>query len=201
MPKMPDFWSVILKLCCKNSKTCDVVRTVKLKGDNMTEQEPKTFTQQDIDELTNKHNEEMQALKSRLDAEYKRKADGLEKSIKAQIEEETKKANMSELEKANAEIADWKAKYQEKEDLIALSNQKDETRKLMSEMGVDESCLDYVFIPKDIEGTKTRVKAFKEYIDKVKKETFENNLKSTIPGAGKGADTGDVALRKAMGLK
>ena len=71
----------------------------------------------------------------------------------------------------------------------------------MSEMGVDESCLDYVFIPKDIEGTKTRVKAFKEYIDKVKKETFENSLKSTIPGAGKGADTGDVALRKAMGLK
>lgn len=37
---------------------------------------------------------------------------------------------MTELEKANAELADWKAKYQEKEDLINLSTQKDETRKI-----------------------------------------------------------------------
>lgn len=167
----------------------------------MTEQEPKTFTQQDFDnfksEIEAKHQEDLNSLAGKLRAEFKEK----EQKAKAEAEKAAKQAGMTELEKANAEIADWKAKYQEKEDLIALSNQKDETRKLMSEMGVDEGCLDYVFIPKDIEGTKARVKSFKEYIDKVKKETFETNLKSKIPSAGSKADADDARLRKAMGLK
>lgn len=167
----------------------------------MTEQEPKTFTQEDFDkfkaELETKHQEDLNSLAGKLRAEFKEK----EQKAKAEAEKAAKQAGMSELEKANAEIADWKAKYQEKEDLINLSNQKDETRKFMSELGVDEKCLDYVFIPKDIEGTKARVKAFKEYIDNVKKETFETNLKSKIPGAGKGGELDDADLRKAMGLK
>ena len=53
-----------------------------------------------------------------------------EAKAKAEAEKLAKQANMSELEKANAELADWKAKYQEKEDLINLSTQKDETRKI-----------------------------------------------------------------------
>lgn len=162
--------------------------------------EAKTFTQQDFDnfksELEAKHQEDLNNLAGKLRAEFKEK----EAKAKAEAEKAAKQAGMSELEKANAEIADWKAKYQEKEDIIALSAQKDETRKFMSELGVDEKCLDYVFIPKDIEGTKARAKAFKEYIDNVKKETFESNLKSKIPNAG-GKNSADDALRKAMGLK
>ena len=53
-----------------------------------------------------------------------------EAKAKAEAEKLAKQANMSELEKANAELADWKAKYQEKEDLINISTQKDETRKI-----------------------------------------------------------------------
>ena len=93
-----------------------------------------------------------------------------------------------------------KAKYQEKEDIIALTSQKDETRKIMSEIGVDERCLDYVFVPKDIEGTKARVMAFKEYIDNVKKETFENGLKSTIPNNKQPVPEADTQLKQAFGL-
>ncbi|MBS4760957.1 MAG: DUF4355 domain-containing protein [Clostridium sp.] len=168
----------------------------------MTEEaQEKTFTQQDFDsfksELETKHQEDMNALAGKLRAEFKEK----EAKAKADAEKAAKQANMSELEKANAELEELKAKYQEKEDIIALSAQKDETRKFMSELGVDEKCLDFVFIPKDIEGTKTRAKAFKEYIDNVKKETFETNLKSKIPGAGSKADADDAGLRKAMGLK
>lgn len=157
----------------------------------MTDEE-KTFTQADFDNLTAKHQEEMNKLAGKLRAEFK------EKEAKAELA--AKRANMSELERANAEIEDWKARYQEKEDIIALSAQKDETRKLMSEFGVDERCLDYVFVPKDIEGTKARVKAFREYIDSVKKETFENGLKSTIPNAKQTTPAADLQLKQAFGL-
>lgn len=154
--------------------------------------EEKIFTQADIDNLTAKHQEEMNKLAGKLRAEFKEK--------EAKAEQAAKRANMSELERANAEIEDWKARYQEKEDIIALSAQKDETRKLMSEFGVDERCLDYVFVPKDIEGTKARIKAFREYIDSVKKETFENGLKSTIPNAKQTAPAADLQLKQAFGL-
>ena len=145
----------------------------------------KTFTQADVDklmaDLNTKHQEDMNALAGKLRAEFKDK----EAKAKSEAEKLAKQANMSELEKANAELADWKVKYQEKEDLINLSTQKDETRKLMKEMGVDESCLDFCFIPKDTDGTKARIQAFKDYTDGVKKATFENGMKSTIPNKGK----------------
>jgi protein subunit release factor A len=131
----------------------------------MAEQDEKTFTQADIDSLMAKHQEEMNALAGKLRAEFKEKED----KAKKEAERLAKEANMSELEKANANIEDLKAKLQQSEDTIALTNQKDETRKLMSELGVDSKCLDYVFIPKDTEGTKARVQAFKEYIDNVKR--------------------------------
>lgn len=90
----------------------------------------KTFTQADVDkliaDLNAKHQEDMNALAGKLRAEFKDK----EAKAKAEAEKLAKQANMSELEKANAELADWKAKYQEKEDLINLSTQKDETRKI-----------------------------------------------------------------------
>lgn len=159
--------------------------------------EEKTFTQQDFDnfksELEIKHQEDLNALAGKLRAEFKEK----EQKAKEAAEKAAKQANMSELEKATNELAELKAKYQEKEDIIALSAQKDETRKFMSELGVDEKCLDYIFIPKDIEGTKSRAKAFKEYIDNVKKETFESNLKSKIPNAksDNNAEANDVFLQ------
>lgn len=157
----------------------------------------KTFTQADIDSLTAKHQEEMNALAGKLRAEFKEK----EKATKEAAEKAARQANMSELEKANAELEELRGKYQESQDTIALTNQKDETRKIMSEMGVDVKCLDYVFVPKDMEATKARTKAFKEYIDNVKKETFENNIHSKVPGAGGSTNVQLTAMRKAAGLK
>lgn len=157
----------------------------------------KAFTQADIDNLNAKHQEEMNALAGKLRAEFKEK----EKAAKIEAEKAAKQANMSELEKANAELEELRGKYQQSQDAITLTNQKDETRKLMAELGVDANCLDYVFVPKDMDATKARAKAFKEYIDNVKKETFEKNVKSTIPGAGGTDNTQVAAMRKAAGLK
>lgn len=160
----------------------------------------KTFTQADIDNLTAKHQEEMNNLAGKLRAEFKEK----EKAAKAEAEKAARQAGMTELEKANDQLADLQKKYQESQDAIALTSQKDETRKLMGEMGVEEKCLDFVFVPKDMEATKARAKAFKEYIDKVKKETFENNFQPKIPGAG-GSRAGsnmniNNAIRAAAGI-
>lgn len=159
-------------------------------------QKEQTFTQADIDSLTAKHQEEMNALAGKLRAEFKEK----EKAAKEAAEKAAKQANMSELEKANAELEELRGKYQESQDTIALTTQKDDTRKLMSELGVDEKCLDYVFVPKDMEATKARTKAFKEYIDEVKKNTYEKSVGSTPPGAGS-ANSAVDAMRKAAGLK
>lgn len=161
------------------------------------EQQEQTFTQADIDSLKAAHQEEMNNLAGKLRAEFKEK----EKAAKAEAEKAAKQANMSELEKANAELEELRGKYQESQDTIALTNQKDETRKHMAEIGVDEKCLDYVFVPRDMEATKARAKAFKEYIDEVKKNTFEKNVGSNPPGASGNGNAGIDAMRKAAGLK
>ncbi len=159
-------------------------------------QQEQTFTQADIDSLTAKHQEEMNNLAGKLRAEFKEK----EKAAKEAAEKAAKQASMSDLEKANAELEELRNQLQQSQDTIALTSQKDETRKLMSELGVDERCLDYVFVPKDMDATKARAKAFKEYIDEVKKNTFEKNVGSTPPGAGGGMSTELTAMRKAAGL-
>lgn len=162
--------------------------------------EETTFTQADIDkitaDLTAKHQEEMNKLAGSLRAEFKAK----EQKAKEEAERLAKEANMSELEKAQSRIKDLEAKYQEKEDLINLNNQKDETRAYLKEIGVDVANLDYVFIPKDMDGTKAKANAFKEMLDNVKKTTFESNVKSTIPNANNGGENADAALKKAFGL-
>ena len=109
---------------------------------------------------------------------------------------------MSELEKAQSDLADLQAKYQASQDTIALTTQKDDTRKKMGELGVDEKYLKYVFVPKDMKATEENIKSLKADIDEIKKVTFETNVKSTVPGAGGGSDdTQLAAMRKAAGLK
>ena len=113
-------------------------------ADEPTTTQEKTFTQADLDKLIEennaKHQDEMNALAGKLRAEFKEK----EQKAKEAAEKAARTANMSELEKATAELDEYKSKYAEAQSQIDLTNQKDETRKLMSEIGIEESCLDYV---------------------------------------------------------
>lgn len=156
-----------------------------------TAENVKTFTQEDIDKLTEelktKHQEEMDRLASKLRSEFKEK----EAKAKADAEKLARQANMSELEKANEQIKELEAKYKEQADINALASQKDETRKLMSEAGVDLACLDFCFVPRDIEATKSKIQAFKEYTNNVKKETFESGVKSPDIMKGQPPETDD----------
>lgn len=168
----------------------------------MTEenQDVKTFTQADIDKLNEEHANALKELETRLKGEQDRKVDAAIKKTKAEIEEQARKAGMTEAEKLTAELEEYKSKYQEQADINALANQKEETRKLMTEAGVDVTCLDFCFVPKDLEATKVKIKAFKEYTDGVKKSTFENGVQSTVPNAGTKPMSDDDALRHSMGL-
>lgn len=148
-------------------------------------EDAKTFTQADLDALTAEHTKAMKELEERLKGETARKVDQAIKKTQAEAEEAIKNANLSELEKAQKEASDFKAKYEAEAEKTALTAQKEETIKLMNDSGVDLRCLDFVFIPKDIEGTKARIQAFKDYVGDVKKTTFENNVQSKAPGAGK----------------
>lgn len=154
----------------------------------------KTFTQEDIDNLTAKHQEEMNALAGKLRAEFKEK----EAKAKAEAEKLAKQANMTELEKADEQIKDLQAKLQASENEIALTKQKDDTRAYLKEIGVDASNLDYVLIPNDFEGTKAKANAFKEMIDGVKKATFESNAGFKVPQQGQQIPPKETAFDKPM---
>ena len=164
------------------------------------EEQEKTFTQADLDALKAEHTKALSELLEIHKFEIDRKVDAAIKKTQADAEEKARVANMSELEKAQKLADDYKIKFEAEADKNALTVQKDETRAYMQELGLDSNCLDYVFIPKDLDGTKAKAKAFKEYIDKVKKETFETNVKSKVPNTGKEA-TDAKDLREAFQLK
>lgn len=157
--------------------------------------EPKTYTQEEFDALTARHQEELNALELRFKNEYKRKAEKAEKDALEKAQKDARRAQMTELEKATAERDEFKTKWQEALSTIEVSSQKDETRAFLKELGVDCSNLDYIFVPKDIEATKARARAFKNMIDNVKKEMFENNVKSTIPNVGNAPQADDAFLQ------
>lgn len=170
------------------------------------------FTQADLDALKTEHEKAINDLKDRHKEELDRKVDGAVKKALAEAEEKAKEASMSELEKAQKALEkaqklsdDFRIKYEAEAEKTALTAQREQALKDLAELGVDASCLDYVFIAKDTEGTKAKAKAFKEYIDNVKKTTFESNVRSIIPGASGTSSTGsnaDInnAIRAAAGL-
>ena len=150
----------------------------------MSEGQEKTFTQADLDALKETHSKAIADLNERHKNELDRKVEAAIKKAQAEAEEAARISNMSELEKAQKEANDFKAKYEAEAEKTALTAQKEETIKIMNDLGVDLKCLDFVFIPKDIEGTKARVQAFRDYVGDVKKTTFEDNVQSKAPKAG-----------------
>lgn len=163
-------------------------------------EEGKTFTQADIDALKDEHSKAIADLNGRHKEELDRKIEAAIKKAQAEAEEAARKANMSELEKAQSDLKDLQEKYQISQDTIALTTQKDDTRKKMSELGVDEKYLKYVFVPKDMKATEENIKSLKVDIDDIKKTTFESNVKSIVPKTSGGENNQLAAMRKAAGL-
>ena len=179
--------------------------TVKTEKEKTMSEDAKTFTQADLDALKAEHTKAIADLNDRHKYELDRKVEAAIKKAQAEAEEKAKEASMSELErtqkaleKANRATEDFKIKYELEAEKTALTAQREQALKDMAEAGVDASCLDFVFIAKDVEGTKARIKAFKEFTNGVEKATFEKNIKSTIPGASGGTTGSNADINNAI---
>lgn len=160
------------------------------------EQPPKSntemkFTQDDVNRI----------VQERLKAEKTKFEQQIEEQ-KAEAQRQAELAKMDELQRAQAELEDFKNKYQAEADKNALSIQKDETRKFMKEKGLPDCFLDSVLVPKDTEATKKRIDTFKGVFDEAVKQAVEAKIPSHVPQGKSGSgNIGDLALRSAMGLK
>lgn len=169
----------------------------------MTEEKPDTqeqkqepaqeakFTQADIDKIVQKRLGEQKATFEKQLADQK-----------AEAEKAAELAKMSEIDRLKAEKEDLVTKYQAEADKNALSIQKDDLRKYMTEKEVNNTFLDFLLVPKDLEKSKANVDNFKSVFDEAVKQAVEAKIPSHVPqGKGGSGNIEDSALRSAMGLK
>ena len=107
----------------------------------------------------------------------------LEQEMLAKKENEEDKEN--ELENALSQLEELKTKYQEKENECLTAKQKDEVSSLLADAGLEKEILELVYVPLDMEKTKEKIEILKTYIEKIKKEIFQNCANSPLPKTAK----------------
>lgn len=179
-----------------------------LGNDNTQKAEPKTFTQEQLDELlanARKEGETNGYVKGKTDtnAKWEKKSAEREKLAKEEAEKQAQFAKMSELEKAQTEAKESKAKLQELEDKILLNEQKDETRKLMKDKNLPESFLDAVLVFKDAEATLAKIDEFKSLFDAEVQKAVESKINTHVPKQNTNNEEGigENMARSVLGLK
>ena len=178
------------------------------KGKDPKDTEPKSYTQDELNALLEKARKEGETngyVKGKTDTttKFEKKIAEQTRLAKEEAEKQAKFEKMSELEKAQTEANESKAKLQELEDKIALNEQKDETRKLMKDKGLPDTFLDAVLVFKDAEATLAKIIEVKELFDAEVQKAVEARISTHVP---KQSGNDDVSLsenmaRKALGLK
>lgn len=160
--------------------------------EEQTQQQEAKFTQTDLDKI----------VQTRL-SEQKSKFEKQIEEQKKEAEKQAELAKLSEIDRLKAEKDDITAKYQAEADKNALSIQKEDLRKYMTEKEVSHTFLDFLIKEKDMEVSKANVDNFKKVFDEAVKTEVEKKIPSHVPntqgGSGGGNDL-DV-YRKALGLK
>ena len=141
----------------------------------------------------NKNKNENEKLYSEKDfEEFKKKLEEefLEKEnlMKEEFQKESQKANMTELEVAKMELEELKSKYQEKENECLTTKQKEEVSSMLKEAGLEKDILELVYVPLDMEKTKEKIEILKSYIEKTKKEIFQNCSNAPLPKTSKNSE-------------
>lgn len=156
------------------------------------QQQEAKFTQTDLDKI----------VQTRL-SEQKSKFEKQIEEQKKEAEKQAELAKLSEIDRLKAEKDDINAKYQAEADKNALSVQKEDLRKYMSEKEVSHTFLDFLIKEKDMEASKSNVDNFKKVFDEAVKTEVEKKIPSHVPntqGGNSGGNDLDV-YRKALGLK
>ena len=141
----------------------------------------------------NKNKNENEKLYSEKDfEEFKKKLEEefLEKEnlMKEGFQKGSEKANMSGLEVAKMELEELKSKYQEKENECLTTKQKEEVSSMLKEAGLEKDILELVYVPLDMEKTKEKIEILKSYIEKTKKEIFQNCSNAPLPKTSKNSE-------------
>lgn len=153
------------------------------------EKQEAKFTQADLDKI-------VQTRLSEQKASFEKKIEEQKKEAKKQAE----LAKMSEIDRLKAEKEDLNAKYQVEADKNALSVQKDDLRKYMTEKEVNNTFLDFLIVPKDLDKSKANVDNFKSVFDEAVQKAVEAKIPSHVPegSGGTQSTTSQGGLRGAI---
>ena len=171
--------------------------------------EPKSYTQEELNALLEKARKEGETngyVKGKTDtnAKWEKKSAEQTRLAKEEAEKQARFEKMSELEKAQTEANESKAKLQELQDQIALNEQREETRKLMKDKGLPDTFLDAVLVFKDAEATLAKITEVKELFDAEVQRAVEGRIKTHTPKQNTATDDGgftEEMARKALKLK
>ena len=180
-----------------------------LDNQNNKNTEPKSYTQDELNALLEKARKEGETSgfvkgKTETQTKWEKKIAEQTKLAKEEAEKQAKFEKMSELEKAQTEAKESKAKLQELEDKIYLNEQKEETRKLMKDKGLPDVFLDSVLVFKDAEATLNKIVEVKELFDVEVQKAVESRISTHIPTQNSSKNDGSLTenmARKVLGLK
>jgi hypothetical protein len=164
--------------------------------------EPKSYTQDELNALLEKARKEGETngyVKGKTDtnAKWEKKSAEQTRLAKEEAEKQARFEKMSELEKAQTEANESKAKLQALEDKIALNEQKEETRKLMKDKGLPDVFLDSVLVFKDAEATLAKIVEVKELFDAEVQKAVEARITTHVPKQNQQNDDGSITLERA----
>ena len=177
--------------------------------DNKTDTEPKSYTQEQLNELLEKARKEGETngyVKGKTDtnAKWEKKSAEQTRLAKEEAEKQARFEKMSELEKAQTEANESKAKLQALEDKIALNEQREETRKLMKDKGLPDVFLDSVLVFKDAEATLNKIVDVKALFDAEVQKAVEGRINTHVPKQNTGSNDEGLSVedgRKYLKLK
>lgn len=157
-----------------------------LENNETQDTEPKSYTKDELNALLEKARKEGETngyVKGKTDtnAKWEKKSAEQTRIAKEEAEKQARFEKMSELEKAQTEANESKAKLQALEDKIALNEQREETRKLMKDKGLPDTFLDAVLVFKDAEATLAKITEVKDLFDAEVQKAVEARISTHVP--------------------
>lgn len=128
------------------------------------------FTQDDINKVVSER------LASEKVKHEKEMAD-----LKAKMERDAELSKMSEDKRMQAELEDYKKKYEASQDAIALNAQTESTRKMLEEAKLPSAFLNFVLVPKDEKQTQLNINELKKVFESEVKKGVEEQIKPHNP--------------------
>lgn len=170
--------------------------------------EPKSYTQEELNALLDKARKEGETNgfvmgKTETNKKWEKTVAEREKAAKEEAEKQAKFANMSESQRLQTQLEEVTKELQTMKDEKELNLQKEETRKMLKEQGLDEFFLSSVLVKGDAEATLNRIKEGKKTFDAIVQKAVEAKITTHVPKQNTVEDNGiltDAMVDKILKL-